>query len=145
MKRTAGFSLIELMVTLLIVAVLTTIALPIYLHEIRESRRTSARAAILDLAGREERYFSTHNTYTASAGDLGYSGNFPIGVPDANDPHYDLTVTVGADGSSYSASAAPVGDQTADPCGTYTLDQLGQQGNTNGAPLAAADSADCWR
>jgi prepilin-type N-terminal cleavage/methylation domain len=146
MKRAAGFSLIELMVTLLIIAILTTIAFPIYLREVREAHRTSARSAVLDLASREERYYSTHNRYTATASDLGYTSAFPVSVPNTSDAYYALSLSVSSDSSSYTATATPLGNQTADPCGTYTVDQLGQQGNSvGGSPLGGAASADCWR
>ena len=72
--RPRGFTLIELMITVAIVAVLMSIAFPLYLHQIRESRRTDARSALLDLASREERYYSMQNAYTDVATNLGYTG-----------------------------------------------------------------------
>ncbi|WP_276968674.1 type IV pilin protein, partial [Metallibacterium scheffleri] len=70
--RDAGFTLIELMITLVVLAILTMIAVPIYEHQIEESRRTDARTALLELAEREERYYATNNAYTSDPADLGY-------------------------------------------------------------------------
>ena len=56
---TAGFTLIELMVTVAIVAILATIAATSYTSQVMKSRRTDARNVLLDLAGREEKIFST--------------------------------------------------------------------------------------
>src|SRR5438132_12993393 len=62
-----GFTLIELMVVVAIVTILFSIAIPSYMSYIRQSRRTEAKTAVLDLAGREERFLSTNPTaYTRS-------------------------------------------------------------------------------
>jgi len=47
-----GFTLIELMVTVAIVTILATIAVTSYTSQIQKSRRTEAKSALLDLAGR---------------------------------------------------------------------------------------------
>ena len=70
--RTQGFSLIELMVTVAIVAILATIAAVTYTKQVQKSRRTDARSAVMDLAGREEKLFSTTNAYSLLPSDLGY-------------------------------------------------------------------------
>src|SRR5580704_15283418 len=74
-----GFTLIELMVTVAIVAILATIATASYTSQIQKSRRTDARSALLDLAGREEKLFSTTNAYSQTGSDLGY-GAFPLNI-----------------------------------------------------------------
>ncbi len=74
-SRTTGFSLIELMVTVLIISVLVAIAIPSYIDKVRKSRRTEAKTVLLDLAGREERFFNTNNQYSVLPSDLGYGGN----------------------------------------------------------------------
>jgi len=75
-----GFTLIELMVVVVIVSILMAIAIPSYKNSIRKSRRTDAKTALLDLAGREERYNSTNGSYTNAAANLGYaSWGIPIG------------------------------------------------------------------
>lgn len=86
----AGFTLIELMVTVAVVAILGTIAMASYSSQIQKSRRTDARTAILDLAGREERLFSATNAYSATPSDLGYAGVWPITVGSG---YYQVTVT----------------------------------------------------
>src|SRR3984893_8199977 len=86
-RRRSGFTLIELMITVAIAATLAAISFPAYNIQIRKSRRTEARTALLDLAGRAERMYSTSNSYfgTTTAGqllppDLGYTGGWPITV-----------------------------------------------------------------
>jgi type IV pilus assembly protein PilE len=69
----SGFTLIELMVTVAIVTILATLAVTSYTSQVRKSRRTEAKSALLDLAGREERLFSTTNTYSQDEVFLGYA------------------------------------------------------------------------
>ena len=88
----SGFTLIELMVTVAIVTILATIAVTSYTSQVQKSRRTEAKGALLDLAGREERLFSTTNTYSNLESFLGYGAavamtNMPFG-----NNYYTLTV-----------------------------------------------------
>src|ERR1019366_8632313 len=87
----AGFSLVELMVTIMIAAILLTIAVPAYQTFIRKSRRTDAKTAVLDLAGREETLFSTWNKYSVTPADVGYVGAFPQPVGSG---YYTINVVV---------------------------------------------------
>lgn len=144
----AGFTLIELMVTILIGTVLITIAIPTYQSQIRKSRRTEARTAVLDLASREERFLSTANNYSQTPSDLGYPGaTFPITIGAG---YYTLTVSnfdpafVAAGGTtpSYIITATAVGQQLKDsPCRTFSVNHLGTQSATDSSGTAATT---CW-
>src|SRR5271166_424304 len=72
--RSRGFTLIELMVTVAVAAILVTIAAASYSQFVLKAHRTEARTALLDLASLEERYLSTNNSYSAAPTDLGYAG-----------------------------------------------------------------------
>ena len=56
----AGFTLIELMIVVVVLTLLAAIAIPTYSNQIRKSRRSEAKSALLDLAGREERFMATN-------------------------------------------------------------------------------------
>jgi len=104
-SRSAGFSLIELMVVVVITAILASIAVPAYNSSIRKSRRTEAKTALLDAAAREERYFATQNIYTTDPSALAYgSGALPIQV-----------------GTYYSISSLASSPATATTPGGYVL------------------------
>jgi type IV pilus assembly protein PilE len=141
--RARGFTLIELMITVVIATVLVTIAIPAYTSQVRKSRRTDARTALLDLAARTERMYSTTNSYLDGAGklttaDVGYSGAWPITVGSG---YY--TVNVVATASTYTFTATPVGPQASDTdCQSFTVDQTGAQSATNSA--AADSTTTCW-
>ncbi len=138
-----GFTLIELMVTVAVLAIIATIATTSYTSQIRKSRRTDARSAVLDLAGREEKLFSTANAYSQTATDLGYAAWGPIGSN-----YYSLsvlspdTLTQGGAAGTYLATATPVAgsSQASDTeCTSLRVDQTGKQSSTGSAPVET-----CW-
>lgn len=137
-RRVLGFTLIELMIVVLIVAVLAAIAIPSYRKYVLQSHRSVAKSTLLEMASREERYYTLNNAYPSSATSLGYS-TATISVPDANSPYYQVSVVSG--GGSFSLKADPTGSQANDTCGTYTLNDLGVQGNTGNT----TSTADCWK
>lgn len=145
-NRVTGFTLIELMITVAIIAILTVIAYPSYQQYVLKSHRVDAKTALLDLAARQERYFTLQNVYTSSPAALGYgAASFPIVVQTGNQSYYTLSVSQlnnAASSPAYTAQAVPTTLQQADACGTYTINQLGQQNNTGLANNTT--SAQCW-
>jgi type IV pilus assembly protein PilE len=144
--RSRGFTLVELMVTIAVVTILTAISVPSYTSQVRKARRMEARLALLDLATREERYFSTNSAYTAVAADLGYAGTFPQVVGSG---YYQVSVCVSntgscgssttTTGSNFLLTATPVGTQANDTqCASFSLDSTGMQSATG------VDTASCW-
>lgn len=138
-----GFTLIELLTAILIVSILASVAVPTYTAQVRKSRRTEARTALLDMAGREERLYSTTNAYSDKPSDLGYSGDaFPIAVGTG---YYQVNVQVAAGPpATFTLTATPVSGKGQDKdksCGKFTVTQTGKQ---TAKTAADADSADCW-
>jgi type IV pilus assembly protein PilE len=143
--KSAGFTLVELMVTLVIAAILMTVAIPAYNSQVRKSRRTEAKTALLDLAGREERLYSTTNLYSSTPSDLGYGAagaTFPMTVGSG---YYTVNVTnlvnnvVAGQQSTYRVVATPVAGKGQDldtQCLTFSIDQTGNQ---------QATTANCWK
>jgi type IV pilus assembly protein PilE len=147
-KHSQGFSLIELMAALAVAAILLVIAIPAYLTQIRESRRTEAKTALLDLAGREETLYSTTNAYSSVPTAVGYSGGaFPVAV---GSNYYSVNVQVPnpaapAAQPSFLLTATPVAgsSQVQDAaCQSFTVDQLGNQKAFNAG--GADNSTTCW-
>lgn len=138
-KQQSGFTLIEIMVVVVIFGVLLAIAIPSYQQHVRKSKRADAKAMLLDLAARQERFFSTQNAYTPTLANLGYTAPFPLQVPNATQPNYTVNI-VAANATTFSARAVPTGSQATDPCGTYTINHLGVQAVTGGTMTAAQ----CW-
>ena len=143
-RRTGGFTLVELMIACVVLAIIVAVAMPSYQAQVRKSRRADARNAVLDLAGREERFLSISNSYSQTPGDVGYTA-FPMTV---NNGYYQLNVTVPDPNQpgvtpSYLITATSFGPQVTDTdCQTFTVNQLGQQAALNSA--GAPNTATCW-
>ena len=142
-----GFTLIELMVVVAVFALLLAIAVPSYQTQVRKSRRTEARTAVLDLAAREERWFSTNNAYANLPASLGYSSFTPIGSG-----YYNVAIAVTAADpttlpptpAGYVITARAIATQVGDTgCETFTVDQTGAQRSTDSG--GADSTATCWQ
>jgi type IV pilus assembly protein PilE len=152
--RAAGFTLIELMVVVAIATILFAVAVPSYLSYIRQSRRTEARTAVLDLAGRQERFFSTNGAnYATTPTQVGYSGAWPVTVGTG---YYQVTVCAPANAActaglgmpnppaapSYTVVATPVAGQSQvndTQCTAFAVDSTGQQ-----FASGSGGTAYCW-
>lgn len=121
--RSRGFTLIELMITVLIVGVLAAIALTSYQRNVVETRRKAATACLLEAAQRLERFHTTRMTYVGATLD---------GVQCRNDlaAFYTIDIELGSLAQrAYRVQAIAVGQQAARDaaCGTLSLDQRGQR------------------
>jgi len=144
--RHRGFTLIELMIVVVIASILVGIAVPSYTSQVRKSRRTDARNALMDIASREERYLSVSNSYSATPSDVGYSGVWPQTLLDQ---YYTVNVTVPdavnqpGVANSYLITATTTGIQVGDTaCATFTVNQIGKQTAVNSGGVDA--TATCW-
>ena len=69
MKRRNGFTLIEVMIVMVILALLVAIAYPGFSGHVVKARRIEAQAALLETMQKQESYFTQHNTYIAFSAD----------------------------------------------------------------------------
>jgi len=140
--RERGVTLIELMITVVIVAILAAIAYPSYTQYVLRSHRTAAKTALHDMASRQERLFTTTNAYGTTMAALGYPAGASVPIPDASNHYYDLSIDPTTTATTYLLLATPAGSQANDAeCGTFTLDQLGNQGMSGGTGSAQT----CWK
>ncbi len=145
-KNTRGFTLIEVMIALAVVAILSAIAYPSYVDQLRQSRRADSAAALVSLAQAMERYYTVNGTYrgaAASGNDTGAPRIFATTSPtDGGDAFYNLTISA-ATVSTFTVQASPTGAQAGDECGSFTLTNNGRK-NVAGAD-AGVTWDDCWR
>ena len=138
-KKAAGFTLIELMITVAIVGILAAVALPSYNEYIRRGKRAEARAEVLRADGWLERYFTENNRFTNNATNnrnTVFDTRF-TNVPPSGAANYTITLAVTAIG--YTITATPTGSMTGDPCGSYT------KNNTGSIAIAGTDNGRCLR
>jgi type IV pilus assembly protein PilE len=133
-KQTRGFTLIELMIVVAIIAIIFAFAWPSYQEHVRKSRRTEGTVHLLELADRLERFYSDQGSYAGAT--LGPDED-DVYVAVSENGHYNLAITV-QDNVSFTVTAAPTtkGDQDDDTCGTFTLTSTGQ---------TSADGSKCWK
>jgi type IV pilus assembly protein PilE len=139
-KTASGFSLTELMIVVVVIAILAGIAYPSYTQHVIKTRRTEAQRALLDLANRLERNYlnASPPSYTQDMKKLGYTALSDVLTPDG---YYRLSVTQ-ADSDGYTIQAVPVAGtlQAKDTdCMTLTLDSTGKRSATGRNPSV------CWQ
>jgi len=146
-----GFTLIELMITLAVVAILAAIAYPTYQDSVRKSRRADAKSVLLNAAQWMERFYTENNRYDQNR--AGTAVSLPAGLTQApiegGTKYYNISMTdcagaaqVTAD--SFTLRAAPIAGspQVNDRCGALTLTSTGVRGVCVAAPPTADE---CWR
>lgn len=131
-QSNAGFTLVELMIAVAIIAIIAAIALPLYQNQVEQTRRTTAQADLLELAQWMERRYSNGFDYRDG-------GNNPV-LPFTQSPQtgaafYNISFSVNATRDTYTLQAVPTGAQANDDCGTLTLNDEGVRG---------AAQAGCW-
>jgi type IV pilus assembly protein PilE len=119
-NRSAGFSLIELLMAVAIVGILAAIAFPSYQEQIRRGHRAAAQSEMLDIANKQAQFLLTNRAY-ASKTVLTASGySLPSDVSD----RYTYAITIGVGTvPSYTITFTATGGQVAD--GNLTLDSSG--------------------
>ena len=152
-RRAGGFTLIEIMVAVAIVAILVAVALPAYEEQVRKSRRAEAKTSLLQAVQLQERFYtaSATATYTTTLGLLYgatsatvLSGDNPLAAPGGSVGWYvlsaDTTDCLPADLTAcVRIVATPRTGFLDENCGILTLNTRGVR--TEGG---VKDDAYCW-
>ena len=121
-----GFTLIELMVTLVIIAILAAIAYPSYQDHLRKGRRAAAQAFLVDTGSRQQQYLLDARNYAVGAGAL---TALNVTVPANLTSYYAVSVTPGAPTipPTFTITATPIAGSAQVPDGALTLDHQGNK------------------
>ncbi|MEW5769534.1 MAG: type IV pilin protein [Pseudomonadota bacterium] len=145
-------TLIELLVTVAIVAILAGIAVPSYQEYIRRANRADAKSVLLETAQFLERNYTTNGCYhrtDASCTTAAATAPGNVTLPYSQSPRsgtakYAIAVSYSTTapctlGQCFSLTATPTGGYADPDCGTLGLTQAGAQSSSSGT------AADCWQ
>ena len=132
-KYMRGITLLELMIVVVIIGILTAIAYPNYREYVTRAKRTEAKAALLQIATNQERFYLQNNTYTTNMTNLG----FPVAGAFLSDSDSYIINVGAADANDFTATATfQLGGDEAAKCLTFQIDG-------RGAKTSAPDT-NCW-
>lgn len=137
MTRSRGFTLLELMITMAIIAILAAIAIPSYSEYVRRSRITEAFATLSGMRVKMEQYFQDNRTYATACGAA--PSVAPLPAPTANFT-YDCPA-LGA--NNYTLRARGIAGTTMEGF-TYTIDDQNGRTSVMVPPSTWVGNGGCW-
>jgi len=140
-----GFSLIELMIVVAIIAIISAFAYPSYQRYVIKTKRSVAQNALLQVADRQQQFFMDNKRFAADITNLGFPAS-PYVVDDNGTPTvasdgdavYSLTLS-NVTATTWTATAAPLHAQLSRDtyCGSLSITQTGAKGKSGA-------SDECW-
>ena len=138
MNVNKGFTLIELMITVFIVAIIAAVAIPSYQGFVLDGRRAECMSFALDIASRQERNWTQAGTYVVATSATEFTNGLSTTNGNLSDNGFCTATTTGGD--SFLITVTP---DIADPeCVNLTLTNTGVRGVGTGSTSSAAE---CWR
>ncbi|NDP64267.1 type IV pilin protein [Polaromonas sp.] len=152
LKKHRGFTLIELMITVAVIAILSAIALPSYNAYVLRSHRAEAKNTLLAVAQRLEQIYTLESSYVTTRNTAGVA----IAVNDAlitswglnqtplnGNARYNITFLANPTATTFTLIATPTGAQASDTCGVMSLDNRNLKGAA-GQNNRHQTTRECW-
>jgi type IV pilus assembly protein PilE len=128
-----GITFLELLIVIVIIGILAAIAYPSYRDVAARAKRVEAKAALLQIATNQERFYLQNNTYTADMTQLGFDADPYV----SDSGSYTISVTA-ADASDYTAVATHLlGGRENGKCSEFQIEGDGTKSFTGSAD-------NCW-
>ena len=121
LRRSSGFTLIELMIVVAIIGILAAIAYPSYQGQIRKSNRAATQAVMMDAANKQQLYLTSQRKYASTLGELA------ITPPVESTKFYTVTIVPdnAATPPTFAITATPNAGTSQVPDGVMTLNSIG--------------------
>lgn len=134
-RRPHGFTLVELLIAVAVIAILAAIAYPSYQRQVMQSRRAKAQVCLSELVQFMERFYTTNMRYDQTA--AGVAVTLPLTTCAADlATQYNFAFSAPPTATTYAVSANAIGAQTRDTgCTVLTLNSTGQK----------MPAAGCWK
>ena len=120
-RKQLGVTLIELMVTVVIVGILAAVAIPSYANYMKKGRRAAAQAHLMEIAQRQQEYLLDARTYATTLATLGVTTPADVAT------YYtvaDPVITAGPP-TTFVISAAPIAGKAQAGDGTLSINSSG--------------------
>jgi type IV pilus assembly protein PilE len=144
--RTHGFTLVELMIVVAIIAVLSAIAIPSYISHVTKTHRVAAEGCLSEFSNWMERYYTTNLRYDQDLAGNKVGTTIPLATMDCatknqTGSNYKYQFAATPTRSAYKIEAVPQNAQlTRDTlCATLSIDQTGKRDQTG-----TGTTAECW-
>lgn len=133
-RKMRGITLLELMIVVVIVGFLAAIAYPSYRSASDRAKRNEAKAALLQIAQQQERFYLNNNTYTCNMTQLGFAAAGGV-ITDSR--AYQVDVTACTPNGFTAQAAYLLGGSEAAKCSTFFIDG-------SGAKTSDPPGSTCW-
>lgn len=139
-RKDAGFTLIELMITVAVVGILAAVALPAYTDHIKRGKRSAAESFMVTLSNKEEQQMLNTRCYFEYPADAACTPP-SVTVPSEVSANYTITITKDAGPPpTYTITATPTASFGDTKCGTLTYTNTGVKGASGPSGVSG-----CWK
>lgn len=144
MKKTLGFTLVELMMVVGIIGILAAVAYPSYMSSVRKSHRADAKVVLNEVAIRLQRCFTANSTFLTDSKHICEAKALVVSDGIKSPNNYYLVEGTNFEAAKYTLTARPIGggQQSDTECAKFTLDQSGKKGAKNSSDDDTTDK--CW-